>query len=172
MAKKFTPFYQPSGLPRPPFGDEPDTKGQLRSREGRDRIHQVSSKAPTRPISKEPPAGQPQTASLAVALAVSQSGPFPSQSPVHTLIKPGLASDPRNTCPMALIPACSLFELHVLGLVAGGSLLIDHHSQIMHIAKPVPSFQCQRLQLAVHREGGKGNGHHQIRHKQRKIPGT
>ena len=78
--------------------------GQLWSREGRDQIHQVSSKAPTRPTSKEPPMGQPQTASLAVALAISQSGLFPSQSPVHTLIKPGLASDPRNTCPMALIP--------------------------------------------------------------------
>ena len=94
--------------------------GQLWSREGRDRIHQVSSKAPTRPTSKEPPMGQPQTASLAVALAISQSGPFPSQSPVHTLIKPGLASDPQNTCPMALIPACSLFWATYVGTCGWG----------------------------------------------------
>ena len=60
----------------------------------------------------------------------------------------------------------------MLGPVAGGSLLINHHSQIVHIAKPVPSFQCQCLQFAVHRVGEKGDGHHQIRHKRRKIPGT
>lgn len=62
--------------------------------------------------------------SLAAALvpvhtATSQGGPFPSQSPVHTLIKQGLASDPQNECAMALIPACSLFELRVLGPMAG-----------------------------------------------------
>lgn len=106
---------------------------------------------------------QPQTASLAVALAMCRVVLFLPSHLYILLIKPGLASDPRNTCPMALIPACSLSELRVLGPVAGGSLTIDHHSQLMHIAKPSAIFQCQCLQFAVHREGGKGDGHHQIR---------
>lgn len=79
-------------------------------------FHEVSSKTLARPRSKEPPVGQapwdsPGQRSLDVALtfvyiATVKCGPSLSQSPVHILIKRGLASDLQNHCAMALIAAC------------------------------------------------------------------
>lgn len=111
IAKQWPPFHQPGGLAHLPFGGvsvmaNPGERGLAKKSE----THEVSSKTPARPRSKEPPMGQPgQQSDVALAfvnIATVNCGPFLSQSPVHILIKRGLASDLQNKWAVPLIAPC------------------------------------------------------------------
>ena len=75
--------------------------------------------------------------------ATTRRGPCPLQSPVHVLIKQGLALDPRNKRAMALIPACSLLELHVLGPMTGWQpFKIDPQEFLLNPQQVEKPIQC------------------------------